>query len=285
MTQIEREELVERYLGGEMNQAQESDFFLNVAVDDELQRTLKAFRIMDQTIVKDRELVVPERSRYRENIMAMLATTQVVAGGGAAASVGASSGSAGSSVAASSSTSIPAAAGASGTAAGASAGTGGVLGAMGLGAWKLAAIAVVGTMLTIGTVMVVSPGDSKKAEDRAVPPVTAPATPGLQQDNAPSQPDAVTGAPAAGETAAPADVETKSDAPAVRSDVEAPHGARSARSTANRSTGAAQVDEAAMRGTSVRKPVTNPPIRLEPTTNTPEVKFEVDDKSGTKPNK
>ena len=47
MTQIEREELVERYLAGEMSQTQESDFFLHVAVDDELQRTLKAFRIMD----------------------------------------------------------------------------------------------------------------------------------------------------------------------------------------------------------------------------------------------
>lgn len=82
MTQIEREEIVERYLAGELSQADEANFFLHVAVDDELQRTLKAFQIMDRTIHADREVQVPERSRYREHIMAMLAVTPAMISGG-----------------------------------------------------------------------------------------------------------------------------------------------------------------------------------------------------------
>lgn len=123
MTQFEREDLVERYLAGEMAPDQEAEFFLHVAVDDELQRTLKAFRIMDKAISRDRESGAGERSRYREHIMAMLAASPAVVGEGAA---------------------------------GASSTTGGTA-AAGIGAWKTAIIAIVTGGLAAATAIVVAP--------------------------------------------------------------------------------------------------------------------------------
>jgi len=99
MNQNEREVLVDRYLSGQLSSAEESDFFLKVAVDPELQRTLKAFKIVDRVVERDRESV-PVHGRYRDHVMSLIAATHVVAGGGAVASgiaqaqVGASVGSA-----------------------------------------------------------------------------------------------------------------------------------------------------------------------------------------------
>jgi len=85
MNQYEQDALVDRYLSGSMNGAEESDFFLKVAVDPELQRTLKSFRVIDRVLDQDRD-VVPPQGRYRAHVMALLASTHAVAGGGAAAS-------------------------------------------------------------------------------------------------------------------------------------------------------------------------------------------------------
>lgn len=152
MTQIEREELVERYLSGEMNSAEEADFFLHAAVDDELQRTLKAYRIMENAIRHDREVVVAERSRYREHIMGLLAITPVTAGvaGGASST--------------------------SGAAAGASAGTGSTGGgffAAGLGLWKTIAVTVITGTVVAGSAMMILP--KKGEQTRTAPAVSAPA--------------------------------------------------------------------------------------------------------------
>lgn len=164
MTQIEREDLVERYLAGEMNPAQEAEFFLHVAVDDELQRTLKAFRIMDRTIGNEREAAISEQSRYREHIMAMLAVTPAVVSGGGVAGTAASSGSAG----------------AAGTAAG-------------LGAWKTVLIAIVAGSVAAGTAVVVIPkiigGDEPAPAVRTVSPGELPRMepPSLQEEKGPQQ--------------------------------------------------------------------------------------------------
>jgi hypothetical protein len=81
MTQYEREELVERYLSGEMTSAQEGEFFLVAAVDEELQRTLKAYRIMDRAMLNDRDTAVMENSDYRSRVMGMLAASHVAGTG------------------------------------------------------------------------------------------------------------------------------------------------------------------------------------------------------------
>ena len=85
MNQNERDTIVDRYLTGTLSSAEESDFFLAVAVDPELQRTLKSFQIMDRVIARDRDSV-PAQGRYREHVMGMLAASHVIAGGGAAVS-------------------------------------------------------------------------------------------------------------------------------------------------------------------------------------------------------
>ncbi len=84
MNQNERDALVDRYLAGRMNSREESDFFLKVAVDPELQRTLKSYQIFDRVVDRDREMV-PSQGRYRGHVMALLAATKVATGGGAAA--------------------------------------------------------------------------------------------------------------------------------------------------------------------------------------------------------
>ena len=56
MTRSERERLVEQYMEGSMDFAQEENFFIQVAIDEELRRTLKAYRIVEEAIRKEREV-------------------------------------------------------------------------------------------------------------------------------------------------------------------------------------------------------------------------------------
>ena len=88
MTQNERELLVEKYLAGDMNAAEESDFFINVALDNNLQQSLRAQRTLHRALASDMRNAVPQQASYRTNIMALLASTQVI--GGADAGVGVS---------------------------------------------------------------------------------------------------------------------------------------------------------------------------------------------------
>lgn len=75
MTRTEREQLVEQYLEGSMDFAQEENFFIQVALDDELRRTLKSYRIVEEAIRKEREAGTREHAAPRYAVAGMLATT------------------------------------------------------------------------------------------------------------------------------------------------------------------------------------------------------------------
>lgn len=75
MTRIERERLVEQYLEGSMDFAQEENFFIQVALDDELRRTLKSYRIVEEAIRKEREAGSREHAAARYVVAGMLAAT------------------------------------------------------------------------------------------------------------------------------------------------------------------------------------------------------------------
>lgn len=94
MTQNEHEMLVEKYLAGDMNTAEESDFFINVALDNNLRQTLRAQHTLRRAFAADLQTAVPQQAAYRSSIMALLATTQVIGGAGIGAGAsGAASGS------------------------------------------------------------------------------------------------------------------------------------------------------------------------------------------------
>lgn len=75
MTRTERERLVEQYLEGSMDFAQEENFFIQVALDDELRRTLKSYRIVEEAIRKEREAGSREHAAARYVVAGMLAST------------------------------------------------------------------------------------------------------------------------------------------------------------------------------------------------------------------
>ena len=94
MTQNDHEILVEKYLAGDMSIAEESDFFINVALDNNLRQTLRAQHTLRRALASDMHTAVPQQAAYRTNIMALLATTQVIGGAGIGAGAsGAASGS------------------------------------------------------------------------------------------------------------------------------------------------------------------------------------------------
>ncbi len=238
MTQIEREEIVERYLAGELSQADEADFFLHVAVDDELQRTLKAFQVMDRTIQADRDVEVPERSRYREHIMAMLAVTPAMISGGMVA--------AGSNVVSSGSAAVSAGAGSTLAAAG------------GLGIAKMVVgVLLGGSLLVGGGVMVKKWVGTDDVPARSAPAVVA-------------TPQAAPPAPA---VASPADA-VPADANAVQAETGAPTDspANVSRVRARHSAPARTAAEVEGNGTVP----TSPKIQLPPKNNTKPMQVQVD---------
>ncbi|MEO5931891.1 MAG: hypothetical protein ABIR47_18295 [Candidatus Kapaibacterium sp.] len=87
MTRSEQEKLVERYLGGDMNSSQEEEFFIQVAVNNDLRQTLKAYRVVESAIRKHRDTVPPHHAESRARVIALLsagAAAQPHAGSGAA---------------------------------------------------------------------------------------------------------------------------------------------------------------------------------------------------------
>lgn len=72
MSRAEQERLVERYLGGMMNSAEEEDFFIQVAIDHDLRQTLKSYRIMESAIRKHRDTAPVHHADSRSRVMAML---------------------------------------------------------------------------------------------------------------------------------------------------------------------------------------------------------------------
>ena len=74
MNRIEREELLRRYLEGEMNLQQEHDFFIQVALDKELRHELKAHQTIESALRKDRVVDNASYSTIQTGVTAMLAS-------------------------------------------------------------------------------------------------------------------------------------------------------------------------------------------------------------------
>jgi hypothetical protein len=72
MTRSEQERLVERYLSGEMISADEEEFFMQVAVNQDLRQTLKAYRIVESAIRKHRDNAPAHHDQSRTRFIAML---------------------------------------------------------------------------------------------------------------------------------------------------------------------------------------------------------------------
>lgn len=72
MTRREQERLVGRYLGGELAGAEEQDFFIQVAVDNDLRQTLKAYQVVDSALHKHRETIPVQHPESRERMVMML---------------------------------------------------------------------------------------------------------------------------------------------------------------------------------------------------------------------
>jgi len=74
MNTSEREQLLERYLAGQMSVAEEEEFFIKVALDRELRGELKAHRAIDGAIRKEVASEPGRHSAIRERMMGMVAT-------------------------------------------------------------------------------------------------------------------------------------------------------------------------------------------------------------------
>ena len=74
MNRIEREELLRRYLEGEMNLQQEHDFFIQIALDKELRHELKAQQTIEKAFRKDGSYDMTGYGSVQTNVAAMLAS-------------------------------------------------------------------------------------------------------------------------------------------------------------------------------------------------------------------
>ncbi len=79
MNRIERERALERYMSGEMNAAEESDFFIQVALEKELRQELKAQRVIETALRKDLESEPTEHTAMRARVASMLVETPAAA--------------------------------------------------------------------------------------------------------------------------------------------------------------------------------------------------------------
>jgi hypothetical protein len=72
MNRSERERLIERYLNGEMTSHNEEEFFIQVALNEEMRQELKAHRTIESSIRKEREAERPEHTALRQRIAAFV---------------------------------------------------------------------------------------------------------------------------------------------------------------------------------------------------------------------
>ncbi len=72
MTRSEREQIIQRYLSGEMSSAEEGDFFVQVALDRELRHDLQAQQMIESAFRKDREAERSGHTALRTRVAAML---------------------------------------------------------------------------------------------------------------------------------------------------------------------------------------------------------------------
>lgn len=73
MTRTEREQLIERYLQGELTPAEEQEFFIEAATDKEMRYDLKASQVVESAIKKDRKMAPTSWSDTRAHLVAVLA--------------------------------------------------------------------------------------------------------------------------------------------------------------------------------------------------------------------
>src|SRR5438477_12447822 len=73
MTRAQREIVVERYLAGEMSASEEQEFFMGVATDGDLFQLLRAHRMVERALDKDRDAIPAGYLAIQERAMAMLA--------------------------------------------------------------------------------------------------------------------------------------------------------------------------------------------------------------------
>lgn len=68
MKRAEREHLIERYLQGGLTPAEEENFFIEVASNSELRCELKAYQVVEKTLVRDRSLASSSYSTLRAHL-------------------------------------------------------------------------------------------------------------------------------------------------------------------------------------------------------------------------
>jgi hypothetical protein len=73
MIRSEREQIIQRYLSGEMSSAEEGDFFIQVALDRELRHDLQAQQTIESAFRKDREAERVGHTGLRTRVASMLA--------------------------------------------------------------------------------------------------------------------------------------------------------------------------------------------------------------------
>jgi hypothetical protein len=73
MTLAQREIIVERYLAGEMSASEEQEFFMKVATDGDLFRTLRAHRMVERALDRDRDAIPAGYMAIQEKAMELLA--------------------------------------------------------------------------------------------------------------------------------------------------------------------------------------------------------------------
>lgn len=77
MTRAEREQLIERYLAGELTSIEENDFFLEVGIDPEFRHDLKAYRLVDRAMEKEGDAFDATYTTLRSHVQGMLASSPV----------------------------------------------------------------------------------------------------------------------------------------------------------------------------------------------------------------
>jgi hypothetical protein len=86
VSRIDREHLIERYLRGELSPAQEERFFIEIATNDELRHELKAYRVVEETLVRDSRRVVAPQTALRARLEQQMAGMRASATSAAASS-------------------------------------------------------------------------------------------------------------------------------------------------------------------------------------------------------
>ncbi len=68
----ESEHDMQRYLSGAMSHTEEEEFFISVAVDTELRRTLRAHRVVESAIAKQRDAIPTDHGATRAHVLRQL---------------------------------------------------------------------------------------------------------------------------------------------------------------------------------------------------------------------